>query len=889
MAGDNDKTSAEGNNSVESASNPDRNAEDNSDANKPKQSVEDEALTSHGDGQEEDVPEDFFDDFFKEDFMAGLDIVDEDDEDQDDKNKDELTSKQVQKLEKLKERRTKLKRSAKEKIDHVRKFRESPPGKLKHLTKKGLKKKTYDEELKRLNAELDQIKNNPNKKQGKVRSEFDADIFDIRRDPDKTREAIQRDKLKSAKDKEKRLITDIVETGLVPPGMELEVGLEEVRRIEKNERSLPVGDLREKLQSWKSKSKSPEKIKSTIKKKTPIKKRSASPLRRRKSRSPKKKESSVNTSKISQDLDADRNKNVSRRSSEKNKRSTVRKSPLLRRSRSPLLRRNSPLQRTPIHHRSPFQRRSPLLRSPTFKRKSRSRSFTRSRKSPARRRSRSRGPMGRRSRTRSPLLHRRSRSRNRSPAYRRRNRAFSPQGRGRRSRSPVWREEKMSFLEELAVKLNETHPPVPLQPVLPVPAPVNYVMPLPPQSIIAPVPAPVPPPQSFFSAPVIPQSQHTPPVGNHFDRYDQNFFIGNTVLSEEQHYDSSYQASTEVMSLPNGFPSRDLNVSSNKDITKLFGDKRITLSDFLAITAKPSVNNSPPGKLQEKIKVIQRCHEGVKILNEKRFSGPLVVHKMELHQTSKDMTMSPLLRKPIIQLPYTTPGLKKTNEVNFTKSCEMLLQRLGIEKTFTSHKETEKSKITPPKEAPQKEIAPPVFSNKPNYFEAPTPIKAITKASSTQTDKELSSCKECLRRKGVLYAHCGIQAGSPTLTFSVSTQVNEADFYAMIPKTQSLATLTPAQLLGKQSMITDHSRGSRTVSTQENMSRANFQVPSPPPPPLLHFFPPREPLFPQPPQPLFNQPPMPPSIPSLLQVRPNFSDNQPNFSDNRRGYSNKRF
>lgn len=283
--------------------------------------------------------------------------------------------------------------------------------------------------------------------------------------------------------------------------------------------------------------------------------------------------------------------------------------------------------------------------------------------------------------------------------------------------------------------------------------------------------------------------------------------------------------------------------------------------------------------------VIQRCQHAVKILNERKFTGPLVVEKTNSYEYSKDMTVSPLLRKPIVQLPFTTPGVKISRDLDFARCCEVLLHRVGIEKRLVSQIKHENDIVNvPPKEVTQKDTPPLILYTK-QYSETP-PIKIITKTLSTQTDKELSSCKECLRRKGILYANSASQAGSPVVTFSVSTQVNEADFYSMIPRTQSLASLTPAQLLGKQSMITnssnyDLSRVNRNMGPQDNMPRAR-QVPSPPLPPVFHFSPPSESSYPPP---LFSQT----SLSSILQARSSIPPNIPFNKDDRWGGFNKRY
>lgn len=133
--------------------------------------------------EEEDVPQDFFDDFLNQDFMAGLDVVDAWDADEDDESnhaKNDLDKRKDGKKEQEKDEN--LKEDAKE--------------------TKGNKDKKYEGNLKR-------------------------------RDPDKTKRDIQRDKDKCAKDREVKLIKEklkVVETGLVPPGMEMEVDLNEIQK-----------------------------------------------------------------------------------------------------------------------------------------------------------------------------------------------------------------------------------------------------------------------------------------------------------------------------------------------------------------------------------------------------------------------------------------------------------------------------------------------------------------------------------------------------------------------------------------------------------------------------------------------------------------------------------
>lgn len=141
---------------------------------------------------DEDVPGDFFDDFLKEDFMAGLDIVDDDQwENGETKNESDSTQ------------------QSKERSNNANESTENAGSK-------------------RRKNRRDKTSTRSEKGKG-----IDADDFDIRRDPNKTKRDIERDKAKCEKDKEKKLITEklkLVETGLVPPGMEMEVDIPDVNK-----------------------------------------------------------------------------------------------------------------------------------------------------------------------------------------------------------------------------------------------------------------------------------------------------------------------------------------------------------------------------------------------------------------------------------------------------------------------------------------------------------------------------------------------------------------------------------------------------------------------------------------------------------------------------------
>lgn len=185
---------------------------------------------------DEDVPGDFFDDFLKEDFMAGLDIVDDDQWENGKMKKDEKED-----LVKDNKGKTDVKESA-EKFTKRKKSKRDRP-------------------------------NRGDKSKG-----IDADEFDIRRDPNKTKRDIQRDKAKCEKDKEKKMITEklkLVETGLVPPGMEMDVDISTIEN--KND---------DKRKSGSKNDSPPRRRRSRVRSISPRRPRASSPRRRSRNRSP---------------------------------------------------------------------------------------------------------------------------------------------------------------------------------------------------------------------------------------------------------------------------------------------------------------------------------------------------------------------------------------------------------------------------------------------------------------------------------------------------------------------------------------------------------------------------------------------------------------------------
>ncbi|XP_018570405.1 uncharacterized protein LOC108910321 [Anoplophora glabripennis] len=776
---------------------------------------------------DEDIPGDFFDDFLKEDFMAGLDIVDDDEWDENkfkidveisEKSKNEKANGEKPKNENLKSEKSKNDNtSLGNRQTESAKKRKKDKGSNKKTNADGDKSPPEERRSKQKKKKCEDKKDDDSKHKKSSDKQIDADEFDIRRDPEKTKRDIARDKVRCEKDKEMKIISEklsLVETGLVPPGMEMEIDIEEIKKQKEKIESKSPRDLRERIKDLKGRNKSPvHKLRSPVRKRSPLRKSPAaakqlakkiSPLRRR-SRSPRKIPLALVRSALS----------------------PIRRSP----RRSPL-RRLSPRRISPLRHRSSdriFGRRRSRSHSP----------FYRTRRD--RRRDRSS-----------------SRESDRERWLKRRNRSRSPKRK---------RDEKKSFLQEIAEKLNEIRHPIsmmpqlqPMPPVQPIMQPLqrtlHYVeaQPLP---APVPAPAPVPPPNS---APLFhnPQQQQ-----QKYDPYDQTFFIGgppvgalnfplqsqlsplpggsqmplnpnpmNTSLVMNNSLAlTSRQASTpNSMSIP--FSSTNVEqvtqhmpvhkLESQEDSAKLFQDKQIRLSEFLAITAKPEVFSSSPTHLQEKIKVITRCHEAIKILEsrEKKYSGKLVVHKTNKYKVNTGKYLSPLKGSPPVQFPFTDPTISIEDQKNvFTNFVNDLLRKLGmLNDTVVDVDDEETPNVKATKEeAPSRFSPPPPPLITPIKKPVSKDIKNVRYNKIVETNRlckmvqtDVFKCENCEKRKKILYRSTAMQTSNSSVTFSVSTQVTEEDFQPRIPKTQSLAALTPAQLLAKsRESLNAASRGGR--------------------------------------------------------------------------------
>lgn len=98
---------------------------------------------------------------------------------------------------------------------------------------------------------------------------------------------------------------------------------------------------------------------------------------------------------------------------------------------------------------------------------------------------------------------------------------------------------------------------------------------------------------------------------------------------------------------------------------------------------------------------------------------------------------------------------------------------------------------------------------------------------SKMVQTEVFKCDNCEKRKKILFRSTAMQATDLPITFSVSTQVTEEDFQPRFPKTQSLAALTPAQLLAKsRESLNAATRGNRIDMDDFDIQSTGYNRPN---------------------------------------------------------------
>ncbi|GJQ74941.1 hypothetical protein Trydic_g9568 [Trypoxylus dichotomus] len=743
--------------------------------------------------QEEDVPESFFDDLMSEDFIEGLNVVDTWEGDEPNQNStadnsktlisksspllisnnDKQENKSRSSNEKSSEKHRKRSKQDKDKPKHIRttvKDKESKQNSTGNNSKALILKTDplaiSNNDKQRTSNEMSSEKHRKRLKQGKdkskrmrstsigkgrKRSRSRSKSYKImdsnsRRDPSKTQRDILRDKDKCEKDKTAKILHEklkVVETGLVPPGMEMEVDMQHSESSNK----LEEGELL------------PEEDEIDIAKKL-------------KSKSMERKQIITETR-----LNSERKRDIRHSKVEHPKHSPSRH----KRDVSLEYRRE---RRIRSRSRSPRRRSPPYIRSRSIERR-----IERRRRSPRRTRSRS---FDRHSLGKEKKYKYMSPSRRTSPISRRTENLFRELDLLKSRlflndplRSPPSKNLQEQHCQNSNMNIPQSYmdnshqfPPavnqnyVPLQPV---PPPQHTPVELDQQFFIG---------QPTFEPSYAVPIQQQPPLmqesgmplsldGQHNFHQDwhanqsMNFFVPDNQFNSQQNNFQSLTGPpmgfTEQFTFPIQNPGvRPPAVSKQYEeeiFIKLFEDNKITLSDYLTLSAK-STDNSHPFDIQNKIKVISHCQEALSEINEaSKTLGKFLLRKSQKSiKPSSTEGLSPFKKVPAIKFQFTTCSKQVDDKLHLSSSLNRLLRRLGKEALF---QETHAPLVPAPN------------SKYTEHKESPKTVKRTSNAS-TQTDPPSASDFGC------------------QVTFEELPSPTKNIF-----KQQSIAKLTPAQLLAQ--------------------------------------------------------------------------------------------
>ncbi|XP_018334953.1 uncharacterized protein LOC108743855 isoform X2 [Agrilus planipennis] len=817
----------------------------------------------HEGGDEEDIPEDFFDDFSNQDFMAGLDVVDAwDDEETNDlkKSDSENTSKDLTEKDKNGSKSKELKKSEQKQESRKTDRRRRSSRERRYYRSRAASRDRHSE---------DRLKNTNSRELREERRRRERSS-DRRRDPEKTRRDIQRDKDRRTKDEEAKIISEklrMVETGLVPPGMEMDMDITTVKtaisdskdentpnKLSQEKLSFenqPTGDENQVRKSKRSSSKSmdfrrlgfsPPASYNIYGKRSPTHK---SPLKiRGKSRS------------------------RSLRRSYRGRRSRSRS---FGRGRSPvyLRKRSSP---------SRYYNSGKLTKSPSPGRKRR-----RSYKSPdsdvsdrevwlQRRREELR-------RSTSLELDNWPYKRENSSSNLRRHRDFLEDLERKLKKERSKDKKKRDFLREIHKKLNETGNstennsnvvrytafptqipgpggPVHLHPnFMPVPHPIapSIHIPVNPMMINQ-ISLPGPPGAEFGPGPGAGSIQNsfnpgfgphrmTTPVPAPYNRpedsqYNEQFFIGHpseTALSSTVNISLNTQNSSKNIKTQNTVTMKNSEISiadlKNKDtVKKLFEEKKISLADYLSLTATES-DPSKPVDIQNKIRVISRCQDAIKALDKPLpVDGRFVLKKSEqkfIDKISEAKGLSPLRKIPVVRFQFTTPSKGNEDKTTFSRTLEKVLVSIGLGNSKDASSSQDPMSIDTISSANinVNTIKSSFVKTKPvRAQDFMTGVKRHTKMC--QTPMFLMKCQICEIRSARTYESVAIQCNIRN-TVDMGVQcTEEKPNYQDAFKAQSLVHLTPAQILkqmgGKSEPFPGNQNGSKFDQARSRLTNDWF-------------------------------------------------------------------
>lgn len=198
--------------------------------------------------------------------------------------------------------------------------------------------------------------------------------------------------------------------------------------------------------------------------------------------------------------------------------------------------------------------------------------------------------------------------------------------------------------------------------------------------------------------------------------------------------------------------------------------------------------------------MLSRCHDAIKILEseEKKFQGPLKLRKSSKQQTSHEKFKSPLVKSAEARISFTEIPRKPDHKSAFTTHLNNLLQGVGLLDEVVELDDDPEPIISSYLPKGTSPPPPPHISRKrqPRNEDNFARIHVDNRLSKMIQTEPLPKCADCEKRRKIVHKSEGCQTGE-LMTYSVSTQVTEDDFVTKIPKNQSLASLTPAQLLAQ--------------------------------------------------------------------------------------------
>lgn len=187
--------------------------------------------------------------------------------------------------------------------------------------------------------------------------------------------------------------------------------------------------------------------------------------------------------------------------------------------------------------------------------------------------------------------------------------------------------------------------------------------------------------------------------------------------------------------------------------------------------------------------VITLCQDVINSIGDdfegRFFLKPWKKPKQQDEKNEDDKTRTPMKKPPVVRFNFTTKCKTGKEKSYLYSTCNKLLATVGLEKTPPE---------SPPYPPPSQKVNSPVTLLK----KPPTPI--------AKPENEPFKCHTCEMRKARQFTDSGSQCKSEMV--SVSTQMTDEDLIRFgckpaikgILKNQSLAELTPAQLLSQSSL-----------------------------------------------------------------------------------------